>query len=165
MFHQFLVAEESLNSVLFPSLKWRPIPKNSQNSGSSRVCVCVCVSPSLFSHVFGWLQIGQKRNRMETEIESNQQIFFNQNTSRANSAILETPFLLFPPFFFLYKIILFISICCWILLALCSVIESDGLVQMETSYTEEQQAELLAYGDSEQKAQTSSQPSRPNEHN
>lgn len=103
MFHQFLVAEESLNSVLFPSLKWRPIPKNSQNSGSSRVCVCVCVSPSLFSHVFGRLQIGQKRNRMETEIESNQQIFFNQNTSRANSAILETPFLLFPPFFFNIK--------------------------------------------------------------
>lgn len=48
---------------------------------------------------------------------------------------------------------------------MCSVIESDGLVQMETSYSEEQQAELLAYGDSEQKAQTSSQPSRPNEHN
>ena len=48
---------------------------------------------------------------------------------------------------------------------MCSVIESDGLVQMETLYSEEQQAELLAYGDSEQKAQTSSQPSQPHEHN
>lgn len=52
-----------------------------------------------------------------------------------------------------------------LLWALCSVIESDGLVQMETLYSEEQQAELLAYGDIEKKAQTSSQPSQTHKHN
>lgn len=34
------------------------------------------------------------------------------------------------------------------LCALCSVIESDALVQMETLCSEEQQAELLDYRDS-----------------
>ncbi len=52
-----------------------------------------------------------------------------------------------------------------LLWALCSVIESDGLVQMETLYSKEQQAELLAYGDSEKNVQTSSQPSQPHKHN
>lgn len=37
------------------------------------------------------------------------------------------------------------------LCALCSVIESDAQVQMETLCSEEQQAELLAYWDSEVK--------------
>lgn len=37
------------------------------------------------------------------------------------------------------------------LCALCSVIESDARVQMETLCSEEQQAELLAYRDSEVK--------------
>lgn len=45
------------------------------------------------------------------------------------------------------------------------VIESDDLVQMETLYSEKQQAELLAYRDSEKKAQTSSQPSQPHKRN
>lgn len=42
------------------------------------------------------------------------------------------------------KAVSFVSLC-----ALCSVIESDAQVQMETLCSEEQQAELLAYWDSE----------------
>lgn len=37
------------------------------------------------------------------------------------------------------------------LCALCSVIESDAVVQMETLCSEEQQAELLAHQDSKEK--------------
>lgn len=36
---------------------------------------------------------------------------------------------------------------------------------METLYSEEQQAELLAHRDMEKAAQTSSQPSQPHKHN
>lgn len=45
------------------------------------------------------------------------------------------------------------------LCALCSVIESDAQVQMETLCSEEQQAELLAYWDSEVKKTKQKKPS------
>lgn len=104
-----------------------------------------------------------KNMQEHRKIDGHNQIFFNYIW--ANCTILLSycsPFFIFS---LSHKIILFISICYWRLWALCSVIECDRLVQMETLYSEEPQAEQLAHRDMEKAAQTSSQPSQPHKHN